>query len=142
MFQGTHADDVADAYVRAVIRDVSGPFNVAAGPVLTPQIIADAVEGRALPVPAGLLRGALAAAYSLRLVPTEPGWLDMALHTPVMDTTRAEHDLDWRPARTSIDALTDLLDGIGDHADGPTPGVGETSGTRPTPRAWRTTWGT
>ena len=40
-FQATHAADIADAYVRALTRDVAGAFNVAAEPVLTPHGIAE-----------------------------------------------------------------------------------------------------
>jgi nucleoside-diphosphate-sugar epimerase len=123
VFQATHADDIADAYVRAVLRDVSGPFNVAAGPTLTPRLIAEAVGGRTVPVPPQLLRAAVAASYVARLQVSEPGWLDMALQTPVMDTARAEAELGWRPRHTSIDALTELLDGIGAKAAGPTPAL-------------------
>ena len=46
VFQATHADDIASAYVQALTRDVSGPFNIAAEPALTPQVIAEAVGGR------------------------------------------------------------------------------------------------
>ena len=88
VFQATHADDIADAYVRALTRDVSGAFNIAAEPPLTPQLIAEAVGGRVLPLPERLLRVAVSAAHTARLVPTEAGWLDMATNTPLMDTTR------------------------------------------------------
>jgi hypothetical protein len=57
------------------------------------------------------------------LLPTEPGWLDMALQTPLMDTARAVHELGWRPRLSSVQALIELLDGIGDKADGPTPAL-------------------
>ncbi|HEY4608582.1 MAG TPA: NAD-dependent epimerase/dehydratase family protein, partial [Ilumatobacteraceae bacterium] len=86
VFQATHADDIADAYVQAVLRDVSGPFNIAAEPVLSPAVIAEALGGRAIPVPPSLARWAAQASYQLRLQPSEPGWLDMALQTPLMDT--------------------------------------------------------
>jgi nucleoside-diphosphate-sugar epimerase len=123
MFQATHADDIADAYVRSIVGDGRGPFNVAAGPVLTPRRIADAVHGRVVPVPKAALRLVTKAAYAARVIPAEVGWLDMALQTPIMDTARATDQLGWTPARTSIDALTELLDGIGDGAGGPTPAL-------------------
>ena len=112
-FQATHATDIADAYRRAVLSDRRGPFNIAAEPVLTSQLIARLVEGRSFPVAASLLRFAYAAAYRLRLVRSEPGWLDMALATPIMDTQRAKAELGWTASRTSLDALHELFDGIG-----------------------------
>jgi nucleoside-diphosphate-sugar epimerase len=122
-FQATHARDIADAYVRALTRDVTGAFNIAAEPVLTPQSIADAVGGRALPVPHPVLRGLVRASYAARIQPAEAGWLDMATQTPVMDTTRARQLLGWTHTVTATDALTELLDGIGDGAGFPTPAL-------------------
>jgi nucleoside-diphosphate-sugar epimerase len=115
-FQAAHADDIAAAYLAAITSDVEGPFNVAAEPVLTPQVISALVEGRTLPMPEGVLRAAASLAYWTRLQPSEPGWLDMATKTPLMDTTRARERLGWRPRRSSIDALRELLDGIGEGA--------------------------
>jgi hypothetical protein len=36
-FQGVHSLDVGEAYHQAVVRDVSGPFNIAADPILDPD---------------------------------------------------------------------------------------------------------
>jgi nucleoside-diphosphate-sugar epimerase len=122
-FQATHADDIASAYVRALTRDVRGAFNIAAEPVLTPRVIADAVGGRVIPMPEALLRAAVRAGYATRLVPSEAGWLDMATQTPVMDTSRARDELGWAERVSAVAALTELLDGIGDGAGYPTPAL-------------------
>ncbi|HZB42320.1 MAG TPA: NAD-dependent epimerase/dehydratase family protein [Ilumatobacter sp.] len=122
-FQATHTRDIADAYVRALTRDVTGAFNIAAEPVLEPELIADAVGGRALPVPEKVLRTLVHAAYLMRIEPSEPGWLDMATRTPIMDTTRARTLLDWKETISSVEALIELLDGIGDGAGFPTPAL-------------------
>jgi UDP-glucose 4-epimerase len=114
--QATHADDIADAYVRAILGDATGAFNVAAESPLTPEIIAEVTGSRLVPAPAGALRAAASVTYRARLHPAEPGWLDMALETPLMDTTRARAELGWRPARTGVDALRELLAGIADGA--------------------------
>jgi UDP-glucose 4-epimerase len=116
VFQATHADDIADAYVRAITGDVGGPFNIAADPPLTPRVIAEAVGGRTIPMRAALVRAAAQAAYTLRLQPSEPGWLDMALETPLMDTRRARDELGWRPSHSSVAAMLELFDAIGDGA--------------------------
>jgi UDP-glucose 4-epimerase len=122
-FQATHATDIADAYLRALTRDVAGAFNVAAEPVLTPERIADAVGGRVLPFPRVALRALVRASYASRLQPAEPGWLDMATQTPILDCTRAATLLGWRHTISSVAALTELLDGIGDGAGFPTPAL-------------------
>jgi UDP-glucose 4-epimerase len=116
VFQATHATDIADAYVRAIERDVRGAFNIAAEPPLTPDLIAGSVGGRAAPIPPFLLRAAAQASWMLRLQPTEGGWLDMALETPLMDTARAGRELEWTPRVSAVDAIVELFDGIGDGA--------------------------
>lgn len=111
--QVTHADDIGDAYVRAATRDVRGAFNIAADPPLDPSLVAEVVGGRTVPVPVPVLRAGAWLSYRLHLQPSEPGWLDMALQTPLLDTTRARVELGWSAQRSSTDALAELLAGIG-----------------------------
>jgi nucleoside-diphosphate-sugar epimerase len=112
-FQATHAADIADAYRRAVFSDARGAFNVAADPVLTGPGMADAVGGRSVPVPASAIRAAMETAYRAHLIPVEPGWLDMALETPIMDSSRARVELGWTPTQSSLEAFVELTDAIG-----------------------------
>jgi UDP-glucose 4-epimerase len=122
-FQATHARDIADAYLRALTRDVRGAFNIAAEPVLDSALIAEAVGGRPVPVPERLLRTLVQLSYAARLQPADPGWVDMATQTPIMDTARARTELEWTDTVAATDALTELLDGIGDGAGFPTPAL-------------------
>lgn len=92
--QAVHADDVADAYVRAVLADVRGPFNLAAEPVLDPRGVAARFGGVTVPVPAALLRAGAAVSWYGRLQPTEPGWVRLALGAPLMSCQRVEAALD------------------------------------------------
>jgi nucleoside-diphosphate-sugar epimerase len=62
-----------------------------------------------------------AAAFHMRLTPTPPGWIDMALGVPLMDTSRARAVLGWQPRRESGSALMELLDAIRSSAGFPTP---------------------
>jgi hypothetical protein len=55
------------------------------------------------------------------LQPTEPGWLDLALSAPVMDTTRAMTELGWQPRHTAQEAILALLRGLAVGAGAPTP---------------------
>ncbi|GEL97581.1 nucleoside-diphosphate sugar epimerase [Cellulomonas terrae] len=111
--QAVHADDVAAAFREAVVRRVRGPFNVAAPDVLRGQDLADVVSrGRLLEVPVAQARAAVAVGWHARAVPVGPGWLDMALAAPLLDTSRAERELDWRPTRSGIDAVRDVVAGI------------------------------
>jgi UDP-glucose 4-epimerase len=116
-----HADDVADALTRMLDRRAPGPFNLAAEPLLDAAGIARALGTVRVPVPAGLLRAGLHAAFAAHVVPTEPGWLDIGTGVPALDTTRARTLLDWAPAHRSDDVLAQFVAalGRGDGASGP-----------------------
>jgi UDP-glucose 4-epimerase len=119
--QAVHADDVADAYRRAVVGDVRGAFNIAAGPVIDTRLIATMLGARPVRTDPRVLRGLAAGAFALRLSPTEPGWLDLALQTPLMSTRRAREELGWTPRRPADDALRELAAGMRDEAELTTP---------------------
>jgi UDP-glucose 4-epimerase len=120
-FQAVHSLDVGEAYRLALVSDAHGAFNVAADPVLDPTTLAEALHARRLPLRGGLLRSAASLSWRLRLQPSPPGWVDMAFAVPLMDTTRARRELGWEPRRTSVEALLELIDGLHDDADFPTP---------------------
>lgn len=120
-FQAVHANDVGAAYHEAVRRDVRGAFNLAAEPVLDSETLARLFGARTIPVPPRLLRTVVDVTWKARLQPTSPGWLDMALAVPIMDTTRAHRELGWRPAHAATDTLLELLDGIREGAGAGTP---------------------
>lgn len=111
--QVVHGDDLADAYRRIVIGGADGAFNIAAEPVLDADAIAAIVDhGRHLDLPPALLRPLLNAAWRAHLVAADPGWLDMAMRVPVMDTTRAREELGWRPTRDAAHTLREVLRAI------------------------------
>ena len=55
------------------------------------------------------------------VVPTEPGWLDLALQAPALDTSRARTVLDWAPAFRGDDVLAEFVAAIGGGAGAPGP---------------------
>jgi UDP-glucose 4-epimerase len=120
--QAVHADDVADAYRRAIVNpDARGPFNIAAEPPLDGDVVARLLDAKAVDVPARALRAGAALSWLLRLQPSEPGWVDMGLAVPLMDCTRARDQLGWTPARTAEEAFMELFAGLRDGAGYPTP---------------------
>jgi UDP-glucose 4-epimerase len=120
-FQAVHSYDVGEAYRLAVVRPVRGAFNIAAEPVLDPGALARLLDARQLPVAPAVLRAAAAASWRLRLQPTPPGWVDLALGVPLMDVTRAREELGWAPERGADEALMDLLNGLREGAGLATP---------------------
>ena len=121
--QAVHSDDVAEAYRLAATGDIAGAVNVAAEPVLDLETMARAVGARTVRVPRRVARAAMAATWRARLQPTPPGWLDMGLEVPWMDTTRARSELGWVPARSSIDAFAELVAAMGKGRGAPTPAL-------------------
>jgi UDP-glucose 4-epimerase len=120
-FQAVHSLDVGEAYRLALVSDAHGAFNVAADPVLDPAVLAEALRARPIHVRGGVLRAVAALSWKLRLQPSPPGWIDLALGVPLMDTSRAHRELGWQPRHSAVAALTELLDGLRDGADFPTP---------------------
>jgi UDP-glucose 4-epimerase len=127
-FQAVHSRDVGEAYRQAVVRDVHGAFNIAAEPEIGVEELCEFFGARSFPLPAGALRGAAQLSWKLRLQPSSPGWIDLALGVPMMNTARAREELGWEPSVSSLDALEDLLNGMR-HAEGaPTPPLEPTAG--------------
>jgi len=120
-FQAVHSHDVGEAYRQAVVRDVRGAFNLAAEPVIGPGELARLLEARTVGLPARTVRALTDLTWRARLQPSPPGWLDMALGVPLMDTERARRELGWQPRIGSLDALADLLHGLRHGEGSPTP---------------------
>ncbi len=111
-FQAVHSEDVGRAYLRAVLADVDGAFNIAAEPPLSPEEMAERIGVLSFPVPARVVRRLADLSWRMRLQPTPPGWLDMALNVPLMSSDRAREELGWEPRHSGVEALEELLAGM------------------------------
>jgi UDP-glucose 4-epimerase len=111
--QAVHATDVGRAIALATVSDASGAFNVAA-----PEVI-----GVDRPVATRVVHRLAAASYAAHLQPTSGGWVEAAGHLPLMDTSRIRHELGWSATWSAEDAVADLLRGIHERAQGPTPAL-------------------
>jgi UDP-glucose 4-epimerase len=127
-FQVVHAADVADGYRLAALGEARGAFNIAAEPVLEADAFAAVLGARPVLLPSGVVRAAMSAAWRLRLQPSPPGWLDLGLQTPLLDTSRAREELGWTPQRNALDTLRELIEGIRDRAGGTTPPLDPAAG--------------
>jgi nucleoside-diphosphate-sugar epimerase len=98
--------------------------------VLDPEELGRILGARPVPVPTRLARGLTALTWRAHVQPTPPGWLDLGLGVPVMDARRAREELGWTPQLGADEALLDLLAGLRDSAEAPTPPLaGEAGGT-------------
>jgi UDP-glucose 4-epimerase len=120
-FQAVHSLDVAEAYRLAVRGDSRGAFNVAADPELDPRAIAELLRARLVPLPGTAVRAAAALGWALRIQPSPPGWIDLALGVPLLDWTRARDELGWAPRRSASEAFLELMEGIREGAGAATP---------------------
>jgi UDP-glucose 4-epimerase len=122
VLQAVHGEDVGEAYrLAALSPDASGAYNIAADPVLDPATLARHFRARRVNVPAKVLRALADATWHARLQPTPPGWLDMGLGVPLLDTSRAREQLGWTPRFSATTALDDLLAGMREPAGRDTP---------------------
>jgi nucleoside-diphosphate-sugar epimerase len=132
-FQVVHADDVAEAYRLVLLDDdARGAYNVAAEPVITPRRFARVLggpRGMPVPVPAAVLRLLAKATWVGRVQPTPPGWLDLAMDSPLLSTERIRR-LGWAPRHDGPATLLELLEGLRDRAGGDTPPLAADAGGR------------
>jgi UDP-glucose 4-epimerase len=130
-FQAVHSEDVGRAYLRAVLADVDGAFNIAAEPPLSPGEMAERIGVRSFPVPARVVRRLADLSWRLHLQPTPAGWLDMARNVPLMSSERARAELGWEPRHSGTEALEELLGGMrGGHGADTPPLEADSAGAR------------
>lgn len=115
-----HADDVAEAIARILQRRAVGAFNLAAATPVTSPMIAEALGARWVATPSWLVRAMMAAAWQARLQPVAPGWLDLGLSVPALDSSRAERELGWSPKTDAMNVLRETIEGMGAAAAGST----------------------
>jgi nucleoside-diphosphate-sugar epimerase len=91
--QCVHGDDIGEAYrLAALSENARGAYNIAAD-----------------------------LAFRAHLQPAPPGWVDMGLSVPVMDTSRARSELGWTPRVDALTALRELVEGMREPAGLDTP---------------------
>lgn len=118
-----HTDDVAEAIATVLRQGAAGPFNLAADPPVTAQVIADALGARLVHVPSQVVRAVMSAAWHARLQQVDTGWLDMGFALPTMDTTRARVELGWAPTKDGPTVFAEVVAGMKDAASGRTPAL-------------------
>lgn len=113
-FQAVHSCDVAEAFLKAALEGKSGAFNLAAEPTLDREQLAGVLETRTFPVPGHLVRALADLTWKAHLQPSGPGWIDLAMDSPLMSSQRARDVLAWQPRFSANEALAELLRGLGE----------------------------
>lgn len=103
--QCVHEDDVAQAVVACLLKDVGGPFNLAAEDTFC---FRDAIaERHRLPVAVSLATARRVVRFGWRFAGLfgEPGWVEGLALPLTLDCTRARTELGWRPRYACREAL-------------------------------------
>jgi UDP-glucose 4-epimerase len=112
--QCVHSHDVGAAFLLAAKSEVHGAFNLAADPVLPAPALADLLGTRTRDLSPKALRALVAFAFRARLVPSEPGWIDLAFSSPLLTSERATRELGWHARHSAADAFLEVVQGIRD----------------------------
>lgn len=129
-FQLVHSLDVGEAFRLALHTRVRGAFNLAADPVLDGDELGRILGARPVPIHPGALRAAADVSWRLHLQPSPPGWIDLALGVPTMDTSRARTELGWSPRHSAEETLLELLAGMRQRGGDDTPPLDPSAGGR------------
>jgi hypothetical protein len=99
---------------------VGGGVNVAAEPVIDRAGYKRIVGGVGPVLPPRLLRAVVNATWRAHLQPTDPGWLDLGMAVPLLDTTRLR-GLGWEPQHRGDDVFRSFIASLagGRGASGP-----------------------
>jgi UDP-glucose 4-epimerase len=97
--------DVVDIVVRGSVEAVEGRFNLAGDGAVPLRDVAAELGKPYVPVPAAVVKAALAALHPLRLVPYGPEQVDFLRYRPVLANRRLKEEFGYTPSKTSLEAL-------------------------------------
>jgi nucleoside-diphosphate-sugar epimerase len=109
-FQLVHHDDVAAAMRAAVLgRGAPGIYNLAGPGQLTAGTLARELGWYSVPVP-GVAVDALAETVArLGFLPAQVQWINAFREPVLMDTSKARHELGWRPRHGALQTLRQTI---------------------------------
>jgi nucleoside-diphosphate-sugar epimerase len=111
--QFIHEADVGQALLKCVLGEgPPGAYNIAGDGVLTATDVVRELGLSPIPIPARVVHGAARAAASLPSPPLAPPatqWVEALSHPAIMDTTKARHELGWKPRYTALEALRETV---------------------------------
>jgi nucleoside-diphosphate-sugar epimerase len=112
-----HEDDVGEAFLRCIVaQGPPGAYNIAGDGVLTAGDVAREFGLAPLPFPSGVVMAGARAVASIPMpkgAPPATEWVEAISRPSIMDTSKAQRELGWKPRYSGIEALRDTLE----HAD-------------------------
>ncbi|MET0903308.1 MAG: NAD-dependent epimerase/dehydratase family protein [Acidimicrobiales bacterium] len=107
--QVIHEDDVGTAFLQCIIgAGPPGAYNIAAEGLLTGADLARRLGLHAIAVPAGPVQRLARRVAGLPMpsgLARMTSWLESYSHPSIMDTSKAQRDLGWKPQHSALDAL-------------------------------------
>ena len=108
--QFVHERDVGEALVRCIAgAGPPGAYNIAGDGVLTAVDVARELGLAVLPGPGRPVQVAGRLLAALPFAPPVAEWAEAMSHPAIMDTSKARHELGWRPSYSAREALRDTL---------------------------------
>ena len=105
-FQLVHHDDVATALRAGVLGNGKpGIYNLAGPGQITVADLAQELGGYAVPVPQLVVDATAEIVARLTFLPDEASWIEASRRPVLMDTTRAQRELRWRPQHDASETL-------------------------------------
>jgi len=110
--QITHEDDVARAFVLALLKRADGVYNIATEEPVTMRELGDALGKRSIGVPRGLL-ALYRFAYRLGIGNVDPVWVDAGTNTSLVASgAKARRELGWEPRFPTTTAAVRQIAGV------------------------------
>ncbi|QCQ91332.1 NAD-dependent epimerase/dehydratase family protein [Rhodococcus sp. SGAir0479] len=107
-----HADDAADAIVRALGHPRSRVYNLASDVPATGADVLAGLSAVGVDVPASALRFVADATWRLHVQPVDGGWVDLAYATPLVDAARIRDELGWTARTDGPAVVREVVDGM------------------------------
>lgn len=94
-------DDVADAIIKSLNKNISGTYNLAADPPISFKEMIKMSHKISVPVPVKLLSFIHRNLWKVSSAGEEPGWLNGMPYSLAVSSLKAKNELDWKPKYTS-----------------------------------------
>lgn len=106
--QCVHEEDVVQALLLALERDVTGPFNLAVADSFSFRDVIRARRRFSAPLPRSVARMGVRLAWRVSGWGGEPSWVDGLSSTLLLDCSRARKELGWQSAHNAASALESM----------------------------------